>query len=79
MSYRDLRDWISVLERAGELKRIRTEVDPILEVTEIADRTSKAGRAGSLPSLTPGGPARNVPPRLSCTASARAVGSPASS
>lgn len=57
MSYRDLRDWISALERAGELKRIRTEVDPILEVTEIADRTSKAGRAGSLPNLMPGGPA----------------------
>ena len=57
MSYRDLRDWISALERAGELKRIRTAVDPILEVTEIADRTSKAGRKGSLPNLTPGGPA----------------------
>ena len=42
MAYKDLRDWISALERAGELKRIRTEVDPILEVTEIADRVSKS-------------------------------------
>ena len=42
MSYRDLRDWVVALERAGELKRIRTEVDPILEVTEIADRISKS-------------------------------------
>ena len=42
MSHTDLRDWIAALERAGELKRIRTEVDPILEVTEIADRASKS-------------------------------------
>jgi len=42
LPYRDLRDWIAALERAGELKRIRTEVDPILEVTEIADRMSKS-------------------------------------
>ena len=41
MAYNDLRDWIKALERAGELKRIRTEVDPILEITEIADRVSK--------------------------------------
>jgi len=42
LSHTDLRDWIAALERAGELKRIRTEVDPILEVTEIADRASKS-------------------------------------
>jgi len=42
LAYKDLRDWISALERAGELKRIRTEVDPILEVAEIADRVSKS-------------------------------------
>ncbi len=41
MAYTDLRDWIAALERAGELKRIRTEVDPVLEITEIADRASK--------------------------------------
>ena len=41
MAYDDLRDWIKALDRAGELKRIRTEVDPILEITEIADRVSK--------------------------------------
>ena len=38
MAYNDLREWILTLDRAGELKRIRTEVDPILEITEIADR-----------------------------------------
>jgi 4-hydroxy-3-polyprenylbenzoate decarboxylase len=41
LSYDDLRDWIKALDRAGELKRIRTEADPILEIAEIADRVSK--------------------------------------
>ena len=41
MAYDDLRDWIKALDRAGELKRIRTEADPILEITEITDRVSK--------------------------------------
>ena len=40
---RDLRDWIAVLEREGELVRVTAEVDPDLEVTEIVDRTVKAG------------------------------------
>jgi 4-hydroxy-3-polyprenylbenzoate decarboxylase len=42
LAYDDLRDWIQALDRAGELKRIRTEADPILEITEIADRVSKS-------------------------------------
>ncbi len=41
MAYDDLRDWIKALDRAGELKRIRTEADPILEIAEITDRVSK--------------------------------------
>jgi 4-hydroxy-3-polyprenylbenzoate decarboxylase len=40
---RDLRDWIALLEREGELVRVRAEVDPKLEVTEIVDRTVRAG------------------------------------
>jgi 4-hydroxy-3-polyprenylbenzoate decarboxylase len=58
LAYDDLRDWIAALDRAGELKKIRTEVDPILEISEITDRVSKmrgahnGGRASS-----PGGPA----------------------
>src|ERR671936_568139 len=40
---RDLRDWIARLERDGELVRITAEVDPDLEITEINDRTVKAG------------------------------------
>jgi 4-hydroxy-3-polyprenylbenzoate decarboxylase len=40
---RDLRDWIALLEREGELVRVQAEVDPHLEMTEIVDRTVKAG------------------------------------
>src|ERR671931_375514 len=40
---RDLRDWIGLLEREGELVRVSAEVDPHLEVTEIVDRTVKSG------------------------------------
>jgi len=43
MKYNDLRDFIEQLERLGELKRITQEVDPYLEMTEICDRTLKAG------------------------------------
>src|SRR6266566_7516945 len=39
----DLRAWIALLEREGELVRITAEVDPDLEITEITDRTVKAG------------------------------------
>jgi 4-hydroxy-3-polyprenylbenzoate decarboxylase len=40
---RDLRDWIALLEREGELRRIPAEVDPHLEVTEIVDRVVRDG------------------------------------
>jgi 4-hydroxy-3-polyprenylbenzoate decarboxylase len=46
MAYNDLREWIAALEKAGELKRVRAEVDPILEITEITDRVSKNARGG---------------------------------
>jgi 4-hydroxy-3-polyprenylbenzoate decarboxylase len=39
----DLRAWIALLELEGELVRVAAEVDPRLEVTEIVDRTVKAG------------------------------------
>jgi 4-hydroxy-3-polyprenylbenzoate decarboxylase len=39
----DLRDWIALLEREGELVRVDAEVDPDLEITEIVDRTVKSG------------------------------------
>ena len=43
MKYNDLRDFIELLEKQGELKRITREVDPYLEMTEICDRTLRAG------------------------------------
>ena len=42
MKYRDLREFIQLLEQRGQLKRIRQEIDPYLEMTEIADRTLRA-------------------------------------
>jgi 4-hydroxy-3-polyprenylbenzoate decarboxylase len=41
MAYRDLRDFLSRLEKEGELVRIRERVSPHLEITEITDRVSK--------------------------------------
>ena len=61
MAHDDLRDWIKVLDKAGELKRIREEVDPILEIAEITDRVCKIGRGSKDGAATgkhaPGGPA----------------------
>src|SRR6056300_658697 len=42
MAFKDLRDFIDLLEAKGELKRISVEVDPVLEITEISDRTLRA-------------------------------------
>ena len=53
MAYNDLRDWIKQLEKAGELNRITAEIDPVLEMAEIADRTAKLGRG----TAKAGGPA----------------------
>jgi 4-hydroxy-3-polyprenylbenzoate decarboxylase len=46
MAYRDLRDFLNRLEEAGELHRVRAEVDPVLEIAEIADRVSKVAGGG---------------------------------
>jgi 4-hydroxy-3-polyprenylbenzoate decarboxylase len=43
MGYTDLREFIRALEKNKELKRIPFEVDPILEITEFADRAVKTG------------------------------------
>jgi len=53
LAYDDLRDWIKKLDKAGELKRITAEVDPILEMAEIADRAAKLGKG----TAKAGGPA----------------------
>ena len=41
MKYRDLRDFITQLEKQGELKRVTVPVSPYLEMTEICDRVLK--------------------------------------
>lgn len=43
MAYQDLRDFIKTLEKEGELRRVAVEVDPVLEMTEFADRAVKNG------------------------------------
>ncbi|HEY9137774.1 MAG TPA: UbiD family decarboxylase [Terriglobus sp.] len=51
MAYRDLRDWIARLEKSGELKRVRVEVDTDLEMAEIADRAAKMNGGKGGPAL----------------------------
>ena len=43
MKYSDLREFIAQLEANGDLKRIKAEVSPRLEMTEICDRALRAG------------------------------------
>jgi len=42
LKYSDLREFMAFLEQRGELVRIKQEVDPNLEMTEISDRTLRA-------------------------------------
>src|SRR6201999_3305627 len=46
MAYRNQQEFIQALEKAGELIRIKTFVDPKLEIAEITDRISKSGGGG---------------------------------
>jgi 4-hydroxy-3-polyprenylbenzoate decarboxylase len=48
MAFDDLRDWLDYLRREGELHEVTAEVDPHLEVTEIADRLIKSGGGPAL-------------------------------
>lgn len=46
MPYNDLRDFINTIDKKGQLVRVKTEVDPNLEITEILDRLlHKSGTA----------------------------------
>jgi 4-hydroxy-3-polyprenylbenzoate decarboxylase len=60
LAYDDLRDWIKTLEKHGELKRIREEVSPELEISEITDRVSKAGGPALLFENVKGHPGHKV-------------------
>ena len=57
MAFDDLREWIRSLDKAKEIKHIGYEVDPVLEIAEIADRVSKAGYPGGISGYAAGGPA----------------------
>src|SRR3984885_4506404 len=46
MAYRNQQEFIQALDKAGELVRIKTFVDPKLEIAEITDRISKSGHGG---------------------------------
>src|ERR1700727_840474 len=46
MAYKNQQEFIQALENAGELVRIKTFVDPKLEIAEITDRISKSGHGG---------------------------------
>src|SRR3972149_2603295 len=42
MEYSDLREFIEILERRALLKRIKVEVDPVLEISEIVYRVLRS-------------------------------------
>jgi 4-hydroxy-3-polyprenylbenzoate decarboxylase len=46
MAYKNQQEFIQALEKAGELVRIKSFVDPKLEIAEITDRISKSGNGG---------------------------------
>lgn len=51
MAYADLHEFVDKLEKAGELRRVKTEVDPVLEVAEVVQRA----QAQPGPKGNPGG------------------------
>jgi 4-hydroxy-3-polyprenylbenzoate decarboxylase len=42
MAYKDLQEFLRLLEKKGELRRIKPELSPYLEIAEVTDRVSKA-------------------------------------
>jgi len=42
MPVKDLREFMALLDKKGQLRRIAAEVDPVLEIGEVTDRVSKA-------------------------------------
>src|SRR5437762_4799072 len=68
MAYQDLREFIRILEKNHELKRISVEVDPILEITEFADRAVKQGGPALLFEKPKG---YGIPVLINCFASMR--------
>ena len=48
MAYRDLREFVQKLDSEGELKQVRAEVDPVLEITEVVQRIGREAMAQRL-------------------------------
>jgi 4-hydroxy-3-polyprenylbenzoate decarboxylase len=67
MPFEDLNGFVRALERAGELKRVKTVVDPYLEITEFADRAVKSNG----PALLFENPNSSVPLLINAFASIR--------
>jgi 4-hydroxy-3-polyprenylbenzoate decarboxylase len=68
MAYDDLREFVRALEKHKELNRISFEVDPVLEITEFADRSVKNGGPALLFEKTKGS---GVPVLINAFASER--------
>src|SRR5260370_1519942 len=49
VAYRELREFVEKLEKEGELRRIRAEVDPILEIAEVVQRMRDKGGREAIP------------------------------
>ena len=41
MAYRNLQEFLALLEKKGELVRVKAETDPVLEISHITDMVSK--------------------------------------
>ncbi|MDA3935520.1 MAG: UbiD family decarboxylase, partial [Actinomycetota bacterium] len=48
MAFKDLREYIALLESKGQIKRVSAKLDPKLEIGEVTDRVSKRGGPGLL-------------------------------
>lgn len=70
MAFSDFQDFLELLEREGELKRITERVDPYLQITEVADRVMKQPNGG--PALLFEHPGYcNIPLAINCFGSSR--------
>ncbi|MCC7294193.1 MAG: UbiD family decarboxylase [Phycisphaerales bacterium] len=71
LAYPDFQSFLGELERRGQLRRIAVEVDPILEISAIADRVSKQPAArGDAPAGAAQPSSARPPSALTCSAQA---------
>ena len=71
VAFDDLREFVRLLEKEGELARVKAEVDPDLEITEVADRMVKSGGPALLFERVKGS---NFPVLINALGSERRVG-----